>query len=66
VCLAPERMPPRITDTEHRFADPTRAKEVLGWRPRHDLFSGISSTVMWYQANPGAWSVADDRRPDTL
>ncbi|MEM7411757.1 MAG: dTDP-glucose 4,6-dehydratase [Myxococcota bacterium] len=37
---------------DRRYAiDSTRAQEELGWRPAHDLASGLAATVQWYLAN---------------
>ena len=34
---------------DRRYAiDSTRAQEELGWRPAHDLASGLAATVQWY------------------
>ena len=56
----------RITDAEHRFADSTLAREVLGWQPNHDLVTGLHRTVIWHNANPEAWSNADDIYPEAV
>jgi len=40
---------------DRRYAiDASRAREALGWRPDHDLESGLSRTVRWYLDNQ-AW-----------
>jgi nucleoside-diphosphate-sugar epimerase len=48
--------PARVTDAAHRRADPSRAAEILGWVPRHDLAAGIRRTFEWWQAHPAVWS----------
>jgi dTDP-glucose 4,6-dehydratase len=41
---------------DYRYAiDPTRVETELGWRPRHDLESGLRATVRWYLENRGWW-----------
>ena len=61
--LAPGVHPRRVTDAEHRFADSTLARHVLGWLPQHDLEAGLRHTVAWYRANPQAWANDADVRP---
>jgi nucleoside-diphosphate-sugar epimerase len=53
----------RITDAEHRCADITLARDLLGWEPRHDLEAGLRRTLLWYQNNPDAWSSLNDIYP---
>ena len=39
---------------DRRYAiDPTRAETELGWKPRHDLSSGLRETVRWYLEHRG-------------
>jgi nucleoside-diphosphate-sugar epimerase len=64
--IAPAAIAPRVTDTAHRFADCTFAREVLGWTPRHDLQSGVRCTIEWYKAHPHAWSATVDMRPELV
>jgi UDP-N-acetylglucosamine 4-epimerase len=40
--------PPRPGDVPHSLADISRAREVLGYRPAHDLAAGLDQTVPWY------------------
>jgi dTDP-glucose 4,6-dehydratase len=38
---------------DRRYAiDARKAGRELGWRPRHDIASGLAATVGWYLANP--------------
>lgn len=32
-----------------------KARDELGYRPRHSLASGLAATVQWYRDNPGWW-----------
>lgn len=64
--VAPGAHPRSITDAEHRFANPTLARDILGWLPQHDLEAGLRHTVAWYKANPQAWSGAADVRPEAV
>jgi nucleoside-diphosphate-sugar epimerase len=44
-------MPP---DTERWVADTTRARELLGWRPRLALDEGLAGTIAWWRNHVGA------------
>jgi nucleoside-diphosphate-sugar epimerase len=37
------------------LGDSRLAMETLGWRPSHDLRSGLTKTIDWYRANPRFW-----------
>jgi nucleoside-diphosphate-sugar epimerase len=37
------------------LGDSRLAQEMLGWRPAHDLRSGIAKTVAWYRDHPYLW-----------
>jgi nucleoside-diphosphate-sugar epimerase len=39
--------PTRAGDRPHWAADWTRAKEILGWEPRHSLQLGLEKTIAW-------------------
>ena len=39
---------PRPWDAGTWVADPTKAAEVLGWQPAHDLDAGLAETVAWF------------------
>ena len=38
----------RAGDPESIYADPTLARELLGWRPEHDLATIIESAYRWH------------------
>jgi CDP-glucose 4,6-dehydratase len=38
----------------HQYLDATKAREVLGWRPRYNLEEGLSRTILWYRDFMGA------------
>jgi CDP-glucose 4,6-dehydratase len=49
-----EDLAPNIEDTakheiQDQFLDSTKAREVLGWRPRFALEDGLRRTVAWYR-----------------
>jgi UDP-glucose 4-epimerase len=43
--VAPRHAPPRVGDVPHSLADVSRAREVLGFRPRVDFKEGLRRTV---------------------
>lgn len=40
---------PRIAEVERLCADATRAKEILGWKPKVDLEEGLTKFIDWYK-----------------
>ena len=47
---------------DRRYAlDSSKARGALGWRPEHDLPTGVRETVRWYLKNP-EWIAAAERR----
>jgi nucleoside-diphosphate-sugar epimerase len=42
--------PAKTADTAHWVADVGKAAALLGWRPAHDLTSGLRETIEWYGA----------------
>jgi UDP-glucose 4-epimerase len=43
----PELAPPRLGDLKRSVLDPSKAERDLGWRPEHDLGSGLRVTWEW-------------------
>ena len=41
-------LPDRPTEIWRMFSDSTRARERLGWEPRHSLEDGLAKTIAWY------------------
>lgn len=37
------------------YADNSKAKSVLGWRPERDLADTVESLVKWYKKHPDGW-----------
>jgi nucleoside-diphosphate-sugar epimerase len=37
------------------LGDSRLAREVLGWRPAHDLRSGLTKTIAWYREHRNLW-----------
>lgn len=49
-------LPYRPTEIWRMYCDNTKARELLGWAPKHDLDEGLAQTVAWYAdelARPG-------------
>lgn len=42
-------LPDRPIEIWRMYCDSTRAREVLGWRPRHSLRDGLAATIDWYR-----------------
>jgi UDP-glucose 4-epimerase len=38
-------------DAEHTHADVSKARELLGYEPTHDICEGVRAFVDWYRAN---------------
>lgn len=56
-------VPARSTDSKHRCADISLAKEMLGWNPGVDLKTGITNMVLWANNNPDYWRGDDFTSP---
>jgi UDP-glucose 4-epimerase len=42
-------LPDRPVEIWRMVSDATRAREVLGWQPRHTLEDGLAETIAWYR-----------------
>jgi len=49
--------PARSWDRTSWVADVRKAKQRLGWEPRHSLHSGLEKTVAWFRRHPEACGV---------
>jgi UDP-glucose 4-epimerase len=45
----------RLGEASKITASISKAKEVLGWEPKHTLEQSILSLKSWYEARPGGW-----------
>jgi nucleoside-diphosphate-sugar epimerase len=50
--IAPKFDKPRGGDIRHSLADVTKARELLGYRPRVGIEEGLRRTVDWYSKRP--------------
>lgn len=41
---------PRPTELKNWVADITKAKKVLGWKPKHELREGLLKTIKWHRS----------------
>ena len=46
-------LPDRPTEIWRMFCDNSKAKELLGWEPKHSLREGIDKTISWYRHEIG-------------
>jgi nucleoside-diphosphate-sugar epimerase len=44
-----ETMPGKYQDVRHRVADPTKARELLGFETKVKLADGVAATLDWHQ-----------------
>ncbi|MBA7521961.1 putative septation protein SpoVG [subsurface metagenome] len=49
--IAAEYTAPRAGDIKHSLADISRAKELLGYKPRVNFEQGLRMAIDWYKAN---------------
>lgn len=47
--VKPFHVEPRIGEVEKLIADSTKAKKVLGWKPKYDLKEGLRAFIQWYK-----------------
>lgn len=45
----------RVDEADKMIADITKAREVLGWEPKHTLEQSIDTLVEWYKTHPNGW-----------
>jgi NAD dependent epimerase/dehydratase len=49
VVLETGRRRPKTSEVERLFASNQKAKELLGWRPKVSLMSGLEKTIQWFR-----------------
>lgn len=50
------RQAPRTYESKHWLGDNTRAKKMLGWKPKHNLEQGLTQTYKWFGENINHYS----------
>jgi len=45
-------LPERPTEIMRMYCDSTKARERLGWAPKHTLREGLAKTIEWYRHEP--------------
>jgi UDP-glucose 4-epimerase len=55
-----DRLRPAHSEVRKLIADATRLSEKTGWRPQHDLRSGLEKTINWWRDRVAAGRVRHD------
>ncbi len=50
-----QRTRPSSSEVFKLIGDANRAKELLGWQPKHNLKEGLGKTIAWFEKNPELW-----------
>lgn len=45
----------RADEADKMIADITKAKDILGWAPKHTLSQSVESLIKWYTSHPNGW-----------
>lgn len=56
--IIPGARPQAPADPPVFLGDSRLAREMLGWRPAHDLRSGLAKTVAWYRDHRALWEMS--------
>ena len=51
----PEYGPERVGDLRSNLLDPSRASDVLAWKPTHSLAEGLEATARWFFERNGSF-----------
>jgi NAD dependent epimerase/dehydratase len=57
--VAMERTRPSTSEVFKLIGDATKAKELLGWQPKHSILEGLIKTIAWFEQNPNLWQNTD-------
>jgi len=47
--IKPVHVEPRIGEVKKLIANTTKAKKILGWKPKYDLKEGLRAFIQWYK-----------------
>ena len=53
--IEPRYIAPRTGDVKHSLADISKAKSLLGYSPKYDVFTGLERAIGWYKKNAPTW-----------
>lgn len=53
--LEPKYVENRAGDVKHSLADISKAKQLLGYEPKDDVFQGLEKAIDWYRDNAKFW-----------
>ncbi|NOY59928.1 MAG: SDR family oxidoreductase [Calditrichaeota bacterium] len=53
--IEPRYVAPRPGDVKHSLADISKAKSLLGYSPKYDVFAGLERAIGWYKKNAPTW-----------
>ncbi|NIA31048.1 MAG: SDR family NAD(P)-dependent oxidoreductase [Actinobacteria bacterium] len=53
--IEPRYVAPRPGDVKHSLADISKAKSLLGYSPKYDVFTGLERAIGWYKKNAPTW-----------
>ena len=48
--------PPRKGEYAKIFADISKAKKILDWKPKRSIKDSVESLIKWYKRNPDGWA----------
>ncbi len=49
--IEPVHGPEKLGDVKHSLADITKAKKLLGYKPKIDFEEGLANTVDWFASS---------------
>jgi UDP-glucose 4-epimerase len=47
--IKPVNVEPRIGEVKQLIAETTKAKKILGWKPKYELKEGLKAFIQWYK-----------------
>jgi nucleoside-diphosphate-sugar epimerase len=53
--IEPKYVESRAGDVKHSLADISKAKELLGYEPKYNVFQGLELAIDWYRDNAKFW-----------
>ena len=53
--VPPHYSPPRKGDVKHSLADISKAEQMLGYKPKYNVFQGLEKAIDWYISQAPNW-----------